>query len=617
MNATLHKLATSGVITWLSYYFAEFIIDQSGDDIDGLLAYSAALVSESNQSGHVCIDLSQFSGLPLFDSDQPDTGDIPQGIEPGEWVTRLLQSPCVETAGGSAPLLVEDLRLYLNRFWFYEEQVARKINLRLDIDIDIDEAALAAQLQTLFTDGAADSDQKIATALAACKALSVISGGPGTGKTTTVIKILSLLLSQQPQMRIALAAPTGKAAARMMESIRLRIDQLDIATAVKSAIPTEASTIHRLLGFRLQKFRYNHRHCLPVDCVVIDEASMVDLPLMYRLLDALPDHARIILLGDRDQLASVSAGNVLGDITGHGTSIAYSATMRDKLARIAGISPFAETSENEPLPMANSIALLSKNFRFDESGKIGVLSAMVNQGLHDEVIELLLSPEDSVNWIVADTDTLSHDSLAHDPLAHDSLDSILQAYHEVIQSNSIAEALDAFDRARVLCAVNYGPFGVIEANRFIENRLALDMAADNDGHYHGRPLLIGRNDYDLELFNGDTGIVWCGENNRLQAWFRCGDRGLRHFPLHQLPQHSTAWAMTVHKSQGSEFGQVVIILPTDEKSPLLSRELLYTGITRAKYRVTLIASENVLSIAIDRITSRNSGLAKKLGWPDL
>jgi len=609
MNSTLHKLATSGAISWLSYYFAEFIVDQSGDDIDSLLAHSAALVSESNQSGHVCIDLSQFNGLALFDPGSVDLADIPRGMEPGEWVARLLQSPCVGTAGDFAPLLVEDLRLYLNRFWFYEEQVASKIKLRLGIDVEIDETALAAQLQNLFPDSAgnADDDQKIAVTLAACKALSVISGGPGTGKTTTVIKILSLLLSQRPEMRIALAAPTGKAAARMVESVRLRIDQLDIDAAVKSAIPTEASTIHRLLGFSRQKFRYNHKHCLPVDCVVIDEASMVDLPLMYRLLDALPDHARIILLGDRDQLASVSAGNVLGDITGHGNAIAYSAAMRDKLARIAGVIPVSGTGESDSGPMANSIALLNRNFRFDDSGKIAQLSSMVNRGLQKEVTELLLSPENSVNWIVADAETL----------ASDSLDSILQTYREIIQSRSISEALNAFDRSRVLCAVNFGPFGVIETNRFIENKLALDRAADNDGNYRGRPLLIGRNDYGLELFNGDTGIVWPDDNNRLQAWFRSGDKGLRHLPLHRLPEHSTAWAMTVHKSQGSEFDQVVIILPPDEKSPLLVRELLYTGITRAKNRLTLYASENALSVSIGRITSRNSGLAKKLGWPEL
>jgi exodeoxyribonuclease V alpha subunit len=279
--------------------------------------------------------------------------------------------------------------------------------------------------------------------------------------------------------------------------------------------------------------------------------------------------------------------------------------MREKLARIQNLNTDADTGGGDSLPVADSIALLKRNFRFDATGKIGALSSLINRGLHDQAIELLISPEASVNWIVADTEKL----------AANSLDSILPAYRDVIRSNSISAALDAFNRARILCAVNHGPFGVIEINRFIEKKLPINNLADKDGNYMGRPLLIGRNDYDLELFNGDTGIVWPDENNQLRAWFRTADGALRHISLHRLPQHSTSWAMTVHKSQGSEFEQVVIILP-EEKSSLLARELLYTGVTRARSKVTVFASENALSAAISRITSRNSGLAKKLGWPD-
>jgi exodeoxyribonuclease V alpha subunit len=319
MSKFLHRLARDGDISWLSYYFAEFISSHDDSEIDELTGLSAALVSEANLAGDVCVELDRFAGRPLFQCSRGIGVTTAIGPSPEEWRNALLTSICVGTGGDPNPLIIDGSRLYLNRYWFYENFVSEKILSLLQRKTKTDSVSIKAAAKALFAQQAdIDQDQMGAVIAAAGKTFSVISGGPGSGKTSTVIRILAVLVAQNPSYRIALAAPTGKAAARMMDSIRQRIDQLDIADNIKAAIPVEARTIHRLLGYRHHGFSYHQQHRLPVDCVVIDEASMIDLKLMYQLLAALPDTAQLILLGDRDQLASVAAGNVLGDITGQG-----------------------------------------------------------------------------------------------------------------------------------------------------------------------------------------------------------------------------------------------------------------------------------------------------------
>ncbi len=611
MTSILENLLGQNAISSLSYYFARFIAGQSQENIDSLTALSAALVSEANQQGHVCVELEHLQGRPLFDCEGLTSSDQLTGIDVDQWCKGLLESPCVGLAGETSPLILEGNRLYLFRYWFYETQIAEAIKSRLQTLETLDVDGLSKHLDKFYpaTIDHPVNEQKLAVALSVIRRFAVISGGPGTGKTTTVINILAVLLSQQGDTRIALAAPTGKAAARMIESIRSGLENSLIDDSIRELIPTEASTIHRLLGFGPTGFRYSQQHLLPLDCVVIDEASMVDLTLMYRLLDALPSHARIILLGDRDQLAAVAAGNVLSDITGRGRAIQYSTSLTDKLCDILS-EPLTDiqradiqTSET-PTAIADSIALLKRSYRFSNESDIGILAAMVNQGDETRVIKLLETDSAQIAWFSGPVDRPEQSTLDH----------ILDHYQAVVSSDDIDTAFDSFDCCRVLCAVHSGPFGDKEMNQRIETAMRLKHWISSEVNFHGRPVLILSNDYEMDLFNGDIGLIWPDKDGLLQAVFRDSRQGLRHFPINSLPEYESAWAMTVHKSQGSEFNSVVLILPPNSPPEAVSRELLYTGVTRAKQKLTIHATTTTMETACRTTRQRYSGLASKLGW---
>jgi len=589
MNTLLQQLARDGDISWLSYYFAEFISTRNGTQIDDLVGLSAALVSEANLAGNVCVDLAWFNGRPLFQSSHAEGAQLPLGGNTAEWSATLLAGVCVGSGGQHSPLIIDGSRLYLNRYWYYENFVSEKILSLLGRESFADSAQISSTAQINSTAEAMfaqqqdiDSDQMEAVTAAVGKPFSVISGGPGSGKTSTVIRILAVLLAQNPDCRIALAAPTGKAAARMMDSIRQRIDGLDIDNSIKSAIPVEARTIHRLLGYRHHGFAYHQQHRLPVDCVVIDEASMIDLKLMYQLLSAIPDHAQLILLGDRDQLSSVAAGNVLGDITGHGHRL-----------------------DNSEAAIAAATSLLHSNYRFGRDSAIGELARLVKIGDAAAALDLLGANPAGLRWF-DETGEQVHNA---------ALGWLYDAYQPIFDSETPAQALDAYDKNRLLCATNRGPFGV----EVLNNRVSSAMLARNQRPestlFAGLPIMITRNFQALGLFNGDTGILWSFDDE-LRACFRDADGSIRDLSINRLPEFKPAWASTVHKSQGSEFDSVLLVLPADPKSEVLSRELVYTGITRARRQFLLHAPNATLSQAVTRLTRRHSGLAARLGWPD-
>jgi exodeoxyribonuclease V alpha subunit len=583
MNSLLHKLARNGDISWLSYYFAEFVASQAEVDIDDLTSLSAALVCEANQAGNVCIDLESQHHRPLFTSSRVDISAIPQGIEVTRWCQHLKASPCIATPNNIAPMTLDGSRLYLNRFWFYEDYIANAITAMVSARTTIDYAEVSARLERLFgADDEIDPDQKQAVLTAASFPFSVISGGPGSGKTSTVIRILIILLALDPDCRIVLAAPTGKAAARMSDSIRQRIDQAPVDMKIQPSMPLEARTIHRLLRYRRNGFDYNERHQLPVDCVIIDEASMIDLKLMFHLLNALPAQTRLILLGDRDQLASVAAGNVLGDITGHGHKL-----------------------DSATAAVAGSIALLGNNYRFGNDSAIGEIAARVNQGNSDKTIELLRDDSRGLRWFEE----------ARDELHRDAQDWLTETFRAVFEAGTADDALRAFEKTRVLCATNRGPLGVDAINFLVSSSLLTGRDLPESGLYAGLPIMITRNQHDLDLFNGDTGILW-QRGDSLRACFRSPDGGLRELGVSRLPGFTPAWASTVHKSQGSEFDSVLLILPSDPDSDALSRELLYTAITRARRQFFIHAPAGAIVSSIENLTRRHSGLAQKLGWPD-
>ena len=605
MKSILKTLAQQGDISYLSYYFAEFIAEQAAQPMDSLLAYSAALVSEANQQGDVCIMLDRFETGLLFNSERLLTADLPVAPDVESWCDLLLKFDCVGLPGEIAPLILEDRRLYLHRYWYYESKLAEYITTRLRDTPDIDAIKLRKDLHNLYPimPDQRLNQQKLAIALAAKRRFAVISGGPGTGKTTTVINILSVLLAQQPDLRIRLAAPTGKAAARMIESIRRSIEFSNLDEDLLKLIPAQAGTVHRLLGYRQGSFRYSRQHRLPVDYVVIDEASMVDLTLMYRLFDALPAQAGVILLGDRDQLASVAAGNVLGDITGRGQVIEYSQQQYDSLSSILE-QPLLE-QPGTGSPISDSVALLTQSYRFDSQSGIAQLAELINRGNGEEAMSLLLAPDNKLTW---------HENTNDQP-EKTTYQTILSSYQAVVTSDSVGKAFDAFERSRVLCAVHSGDFGVEAINDRITRSMRTLQWIGLEENFCGKPILISSNDYELGLFNGDIGLLWHDENKNLRAYFHDADQGLRSLPVTSLPGHEPAWAMTVHKSQGSEFDSIILILPGESHRQALSRELLYTAVTRARQKLYIDASRSALDISCNVRSQRHSGLAGKLGWP--
>ena len=542
-------------------HFARFIGQFGGDP--NLVESAAILLSRSIRQGHICLDLRN----PL----------------PGEtnYVADLAQSPAKlrksRAFGGpdeSTPIIIDSFqRLYLRRYWDYQQSLAAAIlrkaahNRARKSESGTQEAAIKAALQNRFT---------------------IISGGPGTGKTTTVLQILQRFLQQSngDRLRIALAAPTGKAAARLQELVRKMRESSDLDPKLKERIPQSASTIQRLLGWKADSVYFQHdaRNPLAVDVLVVDEASMVALPLMAKLFDALPENARVILLGDRDQLASVEPGAVLADM--------------------------AEAASAKGSPLQNALLVLSKNYRFGNANAIFKLSSAVRTGDSDEAVKILRESNFELGSAAI-------------PLAKQlgaQLEtSVIDQYKPYLEEKEPAKALAVLQQFRVLCALREGPFGVRQLNTQIEGILHKGgLIADPSRSYAGKPILVTQNDYQAQLFNGDVGILLPdpAENSgnaptQLWAWFVGQDNNVRRLSPARLPEHELGYAMTVHKAQGSEFECVLLILP-DRDSPVLSRELIYTGVTRASKRVDVWFSEEVLRSSIARQAIRRSGLRDAL-----
>jgi exodeoxyribonuclease V alpha subunit len=601
----------------LAYYFARFVARGADVAEDGPVAVAAALVSARNLEGDVCVDLAEHAGSTLFPGEE-GVADGPVAPPLADWLGLLGACPWVGQPGDATPLVLDGTRLYLGKYWRFEDDVAAALSARMQPVVGLDRALLADWLGRLFPADADDGEpdwQRVAAAIAVTRRFAVISGGPGTGKTTTVVKVLALLLALDPDRRIALAAPTGKAAARLTESIgagKGRIAAEGIDGALLARIPEQAQTIHRLLGYGVDgTFRRNAENPLPVDCLVVDEASMVDLPLMARLLAALPSAARLVLLGDRDQLASVEAGNVLGDITGRGEPIRYGAEQLALLAELGAaplpalIASAGAADAAEPPPAAAAVALLRKSWRFGADSGIGALARAVNTGDGEAAVALLAAgARADLARLLPVAEALNPDCIAW----------AAEHFARVPGADSPDLALRLLERARVLAALHRGPFGVEALNARITARLVELGKADGGEAYHGLPIMVTANDYEVDLFNGDVGLLWRGADGRLAAHFRAPDGSLRNLSVRQLPTHVPAYALTVHKSQGSEFDQVLLVLPPTPH-PLVSRELIYTGVTRARRHVTVHATDAVLRDACRARVKRGSALAERLGWP--
>ncbi|WP_263264530.1 exodeoxyribonuclease V subunit alpha [Pseudomonas sp. RIT-PI-S] len=626
---------------------------------DPLVLLAAALTSHQLGHGHVCLDLAQALLEPDFALSLPPEGEaslnsevlpsvVLARLDLASWRQALLASPLVaEGTGGerSRPLVLSGNRLYLRRYWNYERAVDVALRRRL-AEASEAPADLPERLGALFPEqvpGHVDW-QKLACALATRAALSIITGGPGTGKTTTVVRLLALLQGPRVEanrpLRIRLAAPTGKAAARLTESIGLQVQGLNVAPAVKARIPTEVTTVHRLLGSRpgTRHFRHHRGNPLPLDVLVVDEASMIDLEMMANLLDALPASARLILLGDKDQLASVEAGAVLGDLCRDAEQGFYTAQTRAWLEAIAGESlAAAELSEGraDEHALAQQLVMLRYSRRFGEGSGIGELARCVNQQRPEDARRVLADRafEDVATCrLQGEHDQALERLLLNGAARGTSGARGYRFYLGVLREQRPAATADladpawlawagnvlqAFDSFRLLCAVRKGPWGVEAVNQRATRALYASGLIESDHHwYEGRPVLMTRNDYGLGLMNGDIGIALrlpeAEGSSRLTlrvAFPRNdGQGGVRFVLPSRLTDVETVYAMTVHKSQGSEFEHTALVLP-DALNPVLTKELIYTGITRARRWFSLIEPRpGVFEEAVRRRVRRLSGL---------
>ncbi|WP_193016077.1 exodeoxyribonuclease V subunit alpha [Proteus sp. FME41] len=636
MIKLLETAITQNLLRPLDLRFAQMLVE----DENPILLFVFAYLSAQTGAGHVCLPLNLIQKNQLFEGRQDELAqEIWQKMgapSANKIVEALNDSLCVNQANNDSPspIILDNGLLYLQRMWSYEEKVAQFFRQTHPI-VDIDEKAVINVLETLFpiTNESHETNwQKVAASVAITSPISIISGGPGTGKTTTVAKILAafVMLTVKEKPIIQLAAPTGKAAARLTESLGKALAQLALSEEEDKWMPKQAQTIHRLLGAQpeSQQVRYHKDNPLQLDILVIDEASMVDLPMMARLIDALPKQCHVIFLGDKDQLASVEAGAVLGDICRFADD-GFSRSRFDKinaltqgeLAKSADIIPISSTPVSV---VSDSLCLLRKSYRFGSDSGIGQLAFAVNQGqiktaltllkkseMTPQQLEIALEPQD-VNFISLESDE------NYLLMIQDAAHAYRQYLSLVAEKASPDIILHAFNQYRLLCALREGPFGVSGLNERIEmllhrQRLIRRPTNSYQSDYVGRPIMIQRNDSTLGLFNGDIGIMLNNDEGEMKAFFQLPNGTLKAIQPSRLPQHETAYVMTVHKSQGSEFTHTALVLP-EKFSPVVSRELLYTALTRAKQKLSLYASDYMVKMAIQTRIQRRSGLVDKLRY---
>ena len=626
------------------------------------LLMATALLAHLEGRGHTCLPLEALvrepAALLAWPAPAPQAlaqawHALPQGLD--DWLEALRRSPVVHEEGvapdqgqplvlggsATAPLL------YLRRYWGYETRVAQALRERASAPLPVDEALARQWLARLFapaqpgqvpdaparTEGDADVDwQQLACAVALRSRVAVLTGGPGTGKTYTAARLLALLAAMEPPgrpWRVALAAPTGKAAARLRQSIDGALQ--DLQTPLQGVLDVQAlaqrlgpaRTLHALLGAQphTRQMRHHAGHPLDVDVLLVDEASMVHLEMMAALLDALPPSARLVLLGDKDQLASVEAGAVLGDLCRDAAAGRYSTETRRYLQATTGQTlPDALLESGAQAPaLAQHMVMLRKSRRF--GGPIGALALAVNQGDAPQARRVLdADPQGAVHLLA------SSDPAAAVQLALRGRLGAVGCYRDYLRAMAVPVpaqedahtawvqgVLRAFDGFRLLCAVREGPWGAAGLNRAVETALRGAGLLQGRGEwYAGRPVMVTRNDAGLGVFNGDIGIVLQAPGGGLRAYFADGPQ-LRSVGVARLAHVETAFAMTVHKSQGSEFGHTALVLPPQAAGALLSRELVYTGITRARDAFTLVAAQPaVLEQALRQRTQRSSGLPARL-----
>ena len=569
----------------------------------------AYLLSKKMQEGHICLHEQEV---------QAQLSDTP--YEEAELKTPLsAMGKFVATLPNQIlPFVLYNERLYLQRYFNYESQIlerikrfvsAEKAEAQSRLNALKSQAPLLNSFQADYTLDALPEEEKVdwqmvAAVQSVLHNFSIVTGGPGTGKTTTVAKILAVLLGMNPNCKIALCAPTGKAAMRMAES--LKNTNLPLDESIKSVLKNlSPNTIHRLLRYVPESinFKHNKSNPLPYDVVVVDEASMLDVALFAKLLEAVGDNTRLILLGDKNQLASVEAGSLFGDLCrAQDNNFLFSAeSVQDINAFIPDTSRQLQASHigTSEHPLFAHVVELQKSHRFSSSSGIGKLSRAIIHNEETALNEFIASPYAGIQHI--------------DNKDQNGFETFIEGYIDYIKETDIAKALDKFNQLRVLCAVREGAHGLYSLNKAIETYLSKkNLISPNSDYYENRPIIITKNYPDLKLFNGDIGIVRKDDAGNLRAWFEDSDKNIRSVMPAYIAHAETVFAMTIHKSQGSEYPKVLVVLPEASGGQLLTRELLYTAVTRAKESLVLQCSTAVMLSTCAQGVSRTSGIVERL-----
>jgi exodeoxyribonuclease V alpha subunit len=617
-------LLNSGCFEAIDIHFANFIQQGLGHEDDDLYLLTL-LVSRASGSQHTGLKYEEgltVGSLLEFDDEEVAALKLPQ-VNLEDW-GRVMGKP-----GEPKPLLFDEEAglIYLYRYWQDEQQVAKFIRKRVGDGVGEPTEKLKKSFELLFArqDSAPIESynpinwQEVAAFAALNSRFTVISGGPGTGKTTTVAKILALLVLENPQLKIDLVAPTGKAADRLKESIinaKNSLPLADLGLDVADIPADSASTIHRFLGYNpTSGYRYGKNNKRSTQLLLVDEASMVSVSLFAKLFDALDDDCRVILLGDKDQLASVDNGNVLGDITAAESINQFSKSFVSAYAVVASSSARpAELAIVEcPKPLDNAVVKLEFSYRFKSDGGIGVLSKRVNEATTTAQAKQVFLDLPSQDSRVEFGELVTEKELSKTLrvfLEQEGVREAIKSYKMACKQCKPVDALNAMMELRVLCAVNSGVYGVDNLNLLMES---IYFGKKQELFYTGRPILVTQNDNTLKLYNGDIGVLLKDEQGAFQAYFLSdeSDNGFKKLSPAYLPAHQTAFATTIHKSQGSEFKHVLMILPAQENQ-LLTKEIIYTGITRATKTITIWSKEDILEKAIVNRTQRYSGLLNAL-----
>jgi exodeoxyribonuclease V alpha subunit len=629
----INFLIDSGFFSPIDVTFADFICRLEGDD-DGMFATIVALVSRAARNKNICLDLSRISADIPEEILEKGILNIPAAVEQK---SLLYDKKTVGAPGENTPLILDGNRLYLSRYYSYENSVESCVREWGFRNIECDIESIIPFISELFPGDEGIDWQKCSTVNALTRKLSIITGGPGTGKTTTVVRIL-LLAAYEFTMRygrhpsIVLAAPTGKAAAHMQQSVSSALEFLRDARGNSSRIgllldmagncfPESGTTLHRLIHHAR---RYGKDGVIPCDMLVIDECSMADIALFSKVLESTGESTRVIILGDKDQLSSVEAGSVLGDLCDQGSiDEKYDMDYAVAMKRYANTELPEALIAKQKRGLSGVVTYLVKSRRFGHESGIGRLAETVNRGMGDEAFQIVSGGEyPDIRWTElgtipdgADASRKSNIRIIVEEALSGTKGSdgypLLTA--DPVRLDDPSALLNAQAQFQFLCAMRKGPYGTESINRIIEDILIKNGRIRKGGQiYHGMPIIVTENDHSLRLYNGDTGVV-CARGGVLRVCFNSADGVRSVIPL-QISSWEMSYALTVHKSQGSEYDHVVIMLG-DRDHRILTRELLYTAITRARKCVHIIGQKESLIKACGRRTERDSGLGEKI-WKE-